>query len=114
MGYFSGLHLEMTLRGEIDNYEPQYQDYDPQEDQQNLLKRKPVHLLSNLEPTIGVLQDQQELNEQFKTTVYIEELCQIRDQIKIALRLLNQEITIDGLSRAKKILENLVHEEDLF
>tara|TARA_X000000950_G_scaffold284816_1_gene388833 strand:+ start:1994 stop:2161 length:168 start_codon:yes stop_codon:yes gene_type:complete len=39
MGYFSGLHLEMTLRGELDNYEPQEQDYDPEEEKQSSVKK---------------------------------------------------------------------------
>ena len=48
MGYFSGLHLEMTLRGEIQDKlrVPQEQDYDPEEEKQSSVKKtkRPIKL----------------------------------------------------------------------
>ena len=50
MGYFSGLHLELTLRGEFEDPNSPYYDYDPTEDEYPEEEDKPIIKKSTPKP----------------------------------------------------------------
>ena len=73
-----------------------------------------MFILADLDTTENVRDDQMLLDTKLTTTINTEDLCYLRDQLKMAELYLRGPLSIYGLHKAHQILTDLLKSDDVF